>query len=139
MTTSRATNTFLAMLLLFHPWLAFAQQAQQSTAAQQAPWEGSGPWHMWHGDWTFWWVFPLFMLLMIAGCLVVFFFGHKAGCWHAHRGPWHVMDRSPYQGHSWGDPTYSALALLNERFAKGEIPREEYEDKKAAIQGRGRP
>jgi uncharacterized membrane protein len=33
----------------------------------------------------------------------------------------------------WGDPTYSALQILNERFAKGEIQKQEYEERKAAI------
>jgi uncharacterized membrane protein len=31
------------------------------------------------------------------------------------------------------DATTSALQILNERFAKGEIKREEYEEKKSAI------
>jgi uncharacterized membrane protein len=42
-----------------------------------------------------------------------------------------MMDRGP--GRSWADPTSSALQILNERFAKGEIQKAEYEDKKAAI------
>jgi uncharacterized membrane protein len=38
-----------------------------------------------------------------------------------------------------GDPTHSALQILNERFARGEIPKQEYEEKKAAIlSGRAR-
>jgi uncharacterized membrane protein len=32
-----------------------------------------------------------------------------------------------------GDPTRSALRILNERFAKGEIHKQEYEEKKGAI------
>ena len=32
-----------------------------------------------------------------------------------------------------GDPTHSALQILNERFARGEIEKDEYEAKKAAI------
>jgi uncharacterized membrane protein len=32
-----------------------------------------------------------------------------------------------------GPATHSALQILNERFARGEIQKDEYEDKKAAI------
>jgi len=35
--------------------------------------------------------------------------------------------------HPWGDPTHSALQILNERLAKGEIQKEEYNERKAAI------
>jgi uncharacterized membrane protein len=33
----------------------------------------------------------------------------------------------------WGDPSHSALQILNERFARGEIQKNEYTEKKAAI------
>jgi uncharacterized membrane protein len=75
----------------------------------------------------FWWIFPLFMFLMMIGCAAFFLFGHRSVGGHMHR------------GRSWGDPTYSALEILNERFAKGEIPRQEYEEKKNAILSRGQP
>ncbi len=32
-----------------------------------------------------------------------------------------------------GDPTHSAVQILNERFAKGEIQKEKYNERKAAI------
>jgi uncharacterized membrane protein len=38
----------------------------------------------------------------------------------------------------WGDPTHSALQILNERFARGEIQKEEYTEKKAALMSGGR-
>jgi uncharacterized membrane protein len=32
-----------------------------------------------------------------------------------------------------GDPSHSALQILNERYARGEIQKDEYTEKKAAI------
>jgi putative membrane protein len=99
--------------------------------AQQLAWDWPGPWHMWGGGWGFWWIFPLFMFLMMIGCVAFFFFGHRSGGGHMHRGLW--TDRPSQPGRRWGDPTYSALEILNERFAKGEIQKQEYDEKKTAI------
>lgn len=63
----------------------------------------------------------------------------KLGRRSHHGGPWHMMDRSQGSGRGWGDPTYSALQVLNERYARGEIQKQEYEEKKAAILSSGRP
>ena len=102
-----------AFFMLLHPLSAIAE----STYPPQG-WDWPGPWHMmWGGGWGFWWFFPLFMLFVIIMC--VFFI--------MVRGPWghgHQSER---------DATSSALRLLNERFAKGEIQMAEYEEKKAAI------
>jgi uncharacterized membrane protein len=48
--------------------------------------------------------------------------------------PWRRTDRS---GHAGGDKPHSALQILNERFAKSEIQKQEYEEKKAAILSSG--
>jgi putative membrane protein len=106
---------------------AFALCAPALAGAQQEQY-WPGPWHMWSGGWGFWWIFPLLMcLFMIAVFAGVFLLMHRAGG-HASHGwmPGHMTG-------PWGDPTHSALQILNERFAKGEIQKQEYEDKKAAI------
>jgi len=118
---------FSALFALLHLPLAFGQQ----TPPTGPQWDGPGPWHMGGGGWGFWWIFPLFMLLMMVICFGVFFFGHHLGSGHRHWVPWQMMDRN--SGHRRSDPIYPALQILNERFARGEIEKAEYEEKKAII------
>ncbi len=98
----------------------FASLLPSPAAAQYGPeWYGPG-WHMgWGGGWGFGWMFPLLFLIVIV-FLVVFVFSSRSG---GHR----------HWGAGGGDPTFSALQILNERFARGEIQKQEYEEKKAAI------
>ena len=128
-----ATLPTLAFIVLIEPLQAFAQQA-----APQPPQEyyGPGPWHMWHDGyaWHFWWMFPMCMLFFVLVVGVIFllaqrFSGHGQHYWGP---PSHVMNRQL------GDPSYSALQILNERFARGEIQKEEYTAKKADILTSGR-
>jgi putative membrane protein len=94
-------------------------------AAEPGYWPG--PWHMWSGGWGFWWIFPLLMcVVMIAACVGIFLLMRPGG--HAPHG----LDAPAHDG-PMGDPTHSALQILNERFAKGEIQKQEYEERKAAI------
>ena len=77
----------------------------------QAPyWEWPGPWHMGWGM-GFWWVFPMLM-----------FIGMIALCVFMARMHWHPRDYSR-----------SALELLAERYAKGEVSKDEYEEKRSVI------
>jgi putative membrane protein len=73
---------------------------------------------MWGGGWGFGWIFPLFMFLMMIGCVAFFLFGHGSGGRHPH---------------------HSALEILNGRYARGEIQKQEYEEKKTAILSPGQP
>lgn len=137
METKRSASLTVAFFALFHPLLALAQQTQQPTGPQQPPWGWPGHWHLCSGGWGFWWIFPLFMLFMIIMCAAIFFRSHRSGGGHHCWGPWPVMGRPSEPDRSGSDPTYSALQILNERFAKGEIQKQEYEEKKSTILSRG--
>ena len=94
--------------------LAALSQTPSSPPSQPSQWYGPGPWWMW-GDgfgWQFWWICPLMMVFMIAAFAVIFIAVRRELPWHG--------------GHA-------ALQILNERLARGEIHRDEYEEKKAAI------
>lgn len=105
----------LAFSSLITPLEAIAQAQQQPPGPDYWP----APWHMMWG----WGMFPMMLLFLILFCVVVFFFAR--GC----MGGMHRWGPS----HPWSDPTHSGLQILNERFAKGEIQKEEYNEKKAAI------
>jgi putative membrane protein len=121
----------LIFVTLVEPLQAIAQETQQQPAP--APPQGyymHGPWHMW-GDgygWPFWWMFPM-MLFMLFAFGVIFFFACRSFFHGAH----HWGPPSPMIDRPWSDPSHSALQILNERFARGEIQKDEYGEKKAAI------
>lgn len=114
------------VLLAAQPLQAFAQQSQSPNAPPPPQWYGPGPWHMWSDGygWHFWWMFPAMMLFMmlICGVLVYFLSSHLSGGSHQSGS----MDRR------W-DSSYSALGILDERYARGKIQKEEYQERKAAI------
>ena len=124
MRTNLPMIRLLAFSVLIAPLQAIAQTQQQPTTPPN--YYGPGPWHMWgyDGGWPFWGMFPMMLLFLVLFFVLVFFFARLGIGARHHWGP---------MSHDWGDPTHSALQILNERFAKGEIQKPEYEEKKAAI------
>lgn len=116
------TLPVLAFLVLADPLLAIAQQTQAPSAPQppQGYYYGPGPWHMWGGGygWPHWWIGPIVFFLFFIFCMAMMFFmmGGRMMHWHRHRDD-HALD------------------LLKQRFARGEISREEFMQMKRDLTG----
>jgi putative membrane protein len=120
-----SVTALLAFSLLMAPLQAIAQTQQQpNTPPQNYYWPGPGHMMWGYDGWPFWGMFPMMLLFLVLFFIVVFFFARGVFGARHHWGP---------MSHDWSDPTYSALQILNERFAKGEIQKPEYDEKKAAI------
>jgi len=111
--------------------------AQQTPSPPEAPYYyGPGPWRMWGGwgdgyGWSFGWLFPFFMMLCVFfACAASIYFLFARGPYRHH---WGMPGQMMGGRWSYGDPSQSALQILNERFARGETQKDEYEEKKAAI------
>jgi putative membrane protein len=114
------------VMVMMQPLQALSQ-TQPPSAPQPPQWYGPGPWWMWgdgHG-WQYWWICPLMMLFMIVVFAAIFFVVRGVRGDGSHR--WEPPG-----------PSHSALQILSERFARGEIQRDEYEEKRAAILSGGR-
>ena len=114
----------LVFIVLVAPLQAIAQQ--QPPPSSQPPYVYSpGPWHAWGGGFQFWWICPLMMLFMLLIFGIIFFFVRRSDMSHHWGSPWQMMHGGP--------PTHTAMQILNERFARGEVQKDEYEEKKATI------
>ena len=115
----------LALFILMSNSAVFA--AEQATPPQPSwPW-----WHETHSH-SFWWIFPLmFFVLMIVVCIFMMRRGCMGCMWRDR-----MMGRTEFgdaMKQSRGERSESALEILDKRYARGEIDKQEYEEKKAAI------
>jgi putative membrane protein len=130
-----AALPLVVFIVIIEPLQAIAQETTPQPPQGYYGY-GPGPWHMWSDGygWHFWWMFPFMMLFFLLVFGAIFFIA-RWSCGHGlHQ--WGPPSRSLNQ--QWGDPTYSALQILNERFARGEIQKDEYTEKKAAVLSGGR-
>ena len=104
-----------ASLLLGTAFVAAATRVMAQQVQPQAP-QSYGPWSEGY-FWSFWWICPAMMLVMFGIVAVILLTRRHATGIHL-----------PWQG-----STSPALQILNERFARGEIQRDEFEERKAAI------
>ena len=79
----------------------------------------------------FWWLFghgvgSVFGILITIWIISMIFHPWRRWGWY-----------HPYYDRRWGTPPSSALSVLEERYAKGEIQREEYIQKKNDLLNRG--
>ena len=114
------------VLFVTQPLQVLAQQSQSPNTPPPPQWYGPGPWHMWAV-----WVWMAFLV----------------------DGPGNDAVHDPYlrccrlpplqpslrrlapngsMDRQW-DTSYSALGILDKRYARGEIQKEEYQERKAAI------
>lgn len=82
--------------------------------------EGYGPHMMWGGGWLGWIFGPLMMFLVIGGIIAAIVFLARSMGGHAHSAHGPLFRPGP-------------LDILKERFARGEIDKEEYEDRRRVL------
>lgn len=87
--------------------------------------DGYGPHMMWGGGWLGWVFGPLMMILVIGGIIAAIVFLARSMGGHAH----------PAHGSLAHGPLFRSgpLDILKERFARGEIDKEEYEDRRRVL------
>ena len=88
--------------------------------AQQRPGPGYGP-HMWNGGWHGWFFGPIMMIVFIAVAVVVVVLLVR----------W--LDGSRHRDADRMDYRKTPLDILKERFARGEIDREEFEERRRLL------
>lgn len=121
---TRAACRLVPLTLLFLPLTGWTQQTQPAPVGPG--YQGWGmPYygHMWGGGMGYgWsgWGHVLFWLLLLGVGVLIYQLARRSG------DSSHTSQRN--------NPNHSALQILNERYARGEIEKAEYEEKKAAIE-----
>ncbi len=96
-------------------WLPYAPAfAQQSQAPAYGP-------HMWNGGWQGWFFGPIMMIVFLVVIVAVAVLLVRRLGWSSH-------DNAPRQV-----PGRTPLDILKERFAKGEIDKQEFEERRRIL------
>jgi putative membrane protein len=124
----------ISILLGILALAAFPAWAQQTPPAGGNPGPGYGYYGMWHHEWGWHpgiFLAPFILLLALIGtvALIVWLVRWASGGyyhgWH-HHGPHHPY--GPHPGH-----VRAAVDILEERFARGEIDKAEFEEKRKLL------
>ncbi len=97
-------------------WLLWTPAiAQQSQALAYGP-------HMWNGGWQGWFFGPIMMVVFLAVAVIVVVLLVRWLAWPSHsNAPHHPSSRT-------------SLDILKERFAKGEIDKQEFEERRRILE-----
>ncbi len=82
--------------------------------------QGYGPHMMWGGGWAGWIFGPVMMLLVLVGIVVAVVFVARSVGRSTHGGPGTAPGQDP-------------IDILKERFARGEIDKDEYEERRRVL------
>ena len=85
---------------------------------------------------AFGWIFPLACLVMMVVMLFLMMRKGGMGCMSRSRSTNETGLPSPMKRSS-SEPSTSAVEILNERYVRGEIDKQEYEEKRAALASLG--